>query len=824
VSAAAVQDVPAVDVIAETCLPDKIASVTTSAMSPLMRPQSGHLPVISPIKSGLIIAPEGETLEQKIQRIMSVTSLVTKPVTPVVDAATDDSKEEDDFVNIDGVEDNRAVKTEKPVTNVAVSVLVASEQLHHQDLDGLADEASSTEPPLAPHPHLDQIMNVDEGATGSPLSSGDDKSSKKKLRHLFSVEGLVPKRLTCQSSRHGYLDDFAEEYGAGSPKQRLGVHTWQEDDFENDDEDAETPYGDATSVHQIHNMEDEFSTPVGTDATNAVDSPQQVASSTDRSPTKVTFTGVDPTPTTPKGARLSKGLKIDSGAATTGAADGSPTIPTTPKTPSGLTRSKSASQLKPKTPRPNAAEIDAEIAAMKSELSWSRTKKQDNKDSAAAAGSPSLKSVVVAEGSTDASADKPVPSPERTLKITVDPTTPSTSTGGFTPQHQRLASATKQKMSGSVKMLSAIAKWQGKHNFKNVCRAFFRWTEMVNPAVETTNAASNKNDAWMENDEEDELVADELDNSHTYAGGFGNGRFSKSLSSLCQLYERFHFTDNQLAMAKAFLALKFNEDLPSRDVQIVVPAVVKRIFKVNELVLWPLYVHYTNQEMVVPNIVKGSHSHRKKKLMGCSQLWQFFRDCQVSPDIIGKLQLEGLVNELCDSSSPFTGHQQSWAHNDENNGDDNDADGLTNGRMKVLPNTSVVSPLRPVSTAISPGVGSPSRSGRTPNTPKSAGLPRSGSFSRPPSTSSKGSPGRYDDMPTSATKPFNRLESLRSSILSSSTSNMNASTTLSGKSLEGVSDKSSGHGHQLLSFDVFIKVGNFVHSSVCNHITPCSCA
>jgi hypothetical protein len=43
-----------------------------------------------------------------------------------------------------------------------------------------------------------------------------------------------------------------------------------------------------------------------------------------------------------------------------------------------------------------------------------------------------------------------------------------------------------------------------------------------------------------------------------------------------------------------------------------VPPTVKRVLRANELALWPLFVHYVHNELLVPTVSKGSNAHRKK--------------------------------------------------------------------------------------------------------------------------------------------------------------------------------------------------------------------
>jgi hypothetical protein len=155
---------------------------------------------------------------------------------------------------------------------------------------------------------------------------------------------------------------------------------------------------------------------------------------------------------------------------------------------------------------------------------------------------------------------------------------------------------------------------------------------------------------------------------------------------------------------------------------------------------------------------------------------------------------------------------------DDYNGDENSpsqpvngADG-PNNRSKVMPNTSVVSPLRPGGqrTPFTPrggaGGGSLSRMGSFSSTagrqgPTTPGASRGGS---PPSRGqfSAEDIGGSGAGNGSAAKPFNRLESLRTSILSSSGSNLNGLTPGKGDS----GDFMKSPQQVLLSFDQFIKV------------------
>ena len=77
-------------------------------------------------------------------------------------------------------------------------------------------------------------------------------------------------------------------------------------------------------------------------------------------------------------------------------------------------------------------------------------------------------------------------------------------------------------------------------------------------------------------------------------------------------FVRFHHSDRRVALAKAFLKLKYH--IPQSDDFSVVPPAVKKIFKQNEFVLWPLFVHYSHNEMAIPKITKGSSAHRKKRV------------------------------------------------------------------------------------------------------------------------------------------------------------------------------------------------------------------
>jgi hypothetical protein len=255
-----------------------------------------------------------------------------------------------------------------------------------------------------------------------------------------------------------------------------------EDDEEIATEEA-TPYGDATTFHQVQDMDAELLAPTAPATAPASKSPSGSKSAT------------------PRGRIVPKALKIDESSLNNSpsAANSSPNASgLTPRSPSGLTRSKSASQLTtaktPKTPKtPSAAELDAEIAAMKSELSWSRAQR---KQANTAAGSPKAaisKSLASPEQSesvqspsaTQNEATNEAADPNTALAPAVTVTSPVTpfstsdaatnsqsphNSAFFSPQSQRfpVTPSSKQKMSGSVKMLSAMAKWQGKHNFK-VC-------------------------------------------------------------------------------------------------------------------------------------------------------------------------------------------------------------------------------------------------------------------------------------------------------------------------------------------------------------------
>jgi hypothetical protein len=193
-------------------------------------------------RSTLTAGPEGETLEQKIQRIMSATSLisnnspvVTSPApptptptpVPVTGNAAETEQNEEDIRDDELVIEDELIERGVDVKLAAAPMLsVSIPSTAPAPAAAAAEAASVTKTPKkigfknldetveAPAPQLDAgTSTVDSDSSMTPTSSSTDQSGKKKLHHIFSVQGMVPRRLTTQSTRHGYLDDFAE----GSP-------------------------------------------------------------------------------------------------------------------------------------------------------------------------------------------------------------------------------------------------------------------------------------------------------------------------------------------------------------------------------------------------------------------------------------------------------------------------------------------------------------------------------------------------------------------------------------------------------------------------------
>lgn len=157
------------------------------------------------------------------------------------------------------------------------------------------------------------------------------------------------------------------------------------------------------------------------------------------------------------------------------------------------------------------------------------------------------------------------------------------------------------------------------------------------------------------------------------------------------------------------------------------------------------------------------------------------------------------MNEVCDpqSASPAMANQQQMAQvwGDEFDdivtgyGNNSNSNNGNEGRAKVVPNTAVVSPLRS---------GSAGLSRTSPPAFLSPSSPKAGAGK---------SAGRLQAIksPPEA-KPFNRMDSLRASILSPSNSNQN---------LAAAANRANDR-HCLLSFDTFVKViSSTVHRIHC---------
>lgn len=305
----------------------------------------------------------------------------------------------------------------------------------------------------------------------------------------------------------------------------MAINTWEEDADDDDDPPTnmtDTDYGDG--VHQIQSMEDEFQTPpasalpAGSSTANktaaaaaavAVDTqkPDDVSIEIPaQQPAKV----VSETASTPKGGRIVRNVKIEdsnytSPTSTNPSSENASSAANTESTPAPITpklaRSKSGSQLnKPKTPRLNAAELDAEIAAAKAEAhSWSRVRRSDSSRSIVPketkVASPTDSKANGGNGDNDElqspvrQVTSEIPVETRPLPVSAPASVPASSsienrssTSAFTPTtpmsessptngtpRNRLIGVSKQKMAGSVKLLAVIAKWQGRHNFKVFC-------------------------------------------------------------------------------------------------------------------------------------------------------------------------------------------------------------------------------------------------------------------------------------------------------------------------------------------------------------------
>ena len=176
---------------------------------------------------------------------------------------------------------------------------------------------------------------------------------------------------------------------------------------------------------------------------------------------------------------------------------------------------------------------------------------------------------VTQQTTAPASTTTPLREPKSLTGGTVTPTPKST--GMSTPTVAPNSAIVRKRVSGSVKMLSALAKYQGKFNFKALCKGFFRWTELINESQLASESPQpgggegsssiytviqynlysiyllsiivyhivylylyNLLDKLLMDSEEPELS----DNAFSYAGNYGNGQFATSLTYLCSFYER----------------------------------------------------------------------------------------------------------------------------------------------------------------------------------------------------------------------------------------------------------------------------------------------
>lgn len=289
------------------------------------------------------------------------------------------------------------------------------------------------------------------------------------------------------------------------------------------------------------------------------------------------------------------------------------------------------------------------------------------------------------------------------------------------------------------------------------------------------------------------------DNAFSYARNYGNGQFAHSLTQLCSFYERFHYSDQRAALLKAFTKLKYN--IVNSSEETTVPPAVKQILKQNEHVLWPIFVHYSHNELAIPKVVKGTSAHRRKKMLGQAQIWSLFRDLSLSPDLIGKIQLENLVAEVCNPvvGTPAAARSLSSVSS-------------TSPTRAITPNKEFVSlrsppqqqSRRPATLQVSSSGFSPQ--GKRPMTPTST---RRGLLT--PMSARGSNSGFFADDDVSPTTPngsssrtFNRLEALRSNILGerATVAGHDPSSGISA----GVTIDKQLSGQIILSFDGFVKL------------------